>query len=421
MDSYRTFPGISPLAFTHPEDRKALAAVKKIPVIKEIISKIAETFAEKAVRCMNLANNVRVGPNQCPEIYRMFRESAEILDIQELPEIYIATRYEINAVSYGIREYTITLYSGLIDFLEPAELSAVIGHELGHIKAQHMLYQTIIRTLVMISQGALGIFSQFANLFTDGFLLALLAWYRKAELTCDRASLLVTQDPLIVSNTLTKLGGGTSKLMTQANLDEILLQAKEYQEMDESVFWKGFKFLQTAFESHPFPIVRVKEILSWAESGEYQQIMSGDYPIAPKTSPESEFPGIEILVPPTGDLEARLSEFLDGEPLVVCVHARGAKDEVLAATRSRLLILDRNGRQGEWRARHFPLNQVSEIRCRLAPFQFFLEVVTTEDPDLRKIFSQDDPFREEKRFYFGKDQREEMTAASARIKELLLG
>ena len=38
---------------------------------------------------------------------------------------------------------------------------------------------------------------------------ALLAWARRAELSCDRAALLVTQDANVIGRTMMKLSGGT--------------------------------------------------------------------------------------------------------------------------------------------------------------------------------------------------------------------
>jgi len=42
-----------------------------------------------------------------------------------------------------------------------------------------------------------------------GIASALLAWARRAELSCDRAALLVVQDPHVVGRTMMKLAGGT--------------------------------------------------------------------------------------------------------------------------------------------------------------------------------------------------------------------
>jgi hypothetical protein len=53
-------------------------------------------------------------------------------------------------------------------------------------------------------------------------------WLRAAELTCDRAALLVVQDPKVVISVLMKLAGGCPSLADQLNVDAFLEQARSY-------------------------------------------------------------------------------------------------------------------------------------------------------------------------------------------------
>ena len=50
----------------------------------------------------------------------------------------------------------------------------------------------------------------------------LIRWVRAAELSCDRAALLVSGDPQVVVSVLMKLSGGTPKLAGQLNVDAFL-------------------------------------------------------------------------------------------------------------------------------------------------------------------------------------------------------
>ncbi|HVP18077.1 MAG TPA: Zn-dependent protease, partial [Spirochaetia bacterium] len=54
-------------------------------------------------------------------------------------------------------------------------------------------------------------------------------------------------------------------------------QAKEY-ESQKSVMDSFYKLLNTMRESHPFPVVRLQELSSWAASGQYTAILDGNYP-----------------------------------------------------------------------------------------------------------------------------------------------
>ena len=58
----------------------------------------------------------------------------------------------------------------------------------------------------------------------------LLRWLRAAELTCDRAALLVAQDARVVVSALMKLAGGSPTLAAELNVDAFLRQARSYDE-----------------------------------------------------------------------------------------------------------------------------------------------------------------------------------------------
>jgi len=68
---------------------------------------------------------------------------------------------------------------------------------------------------------------------------ALLAWSRRAELSCDRAALLVTQDQDVVGRTMMKLAGGT--FASKVDYDLFLEQGRDFQKnYDEKAldrFW----------------------------------------------------------------------------------------------------------------------------------------------------------------------------------------
>ena len=57
--------------------------------------------------------------------------------------------------------------------------------------------------------------------------LPLLHWSRMAELSCDRAALLVVQDPSVVARALSKLAGWSIPRLGEINLDEVVRQIKE--------------------------------------------------------------------------------------------------------------------------------------------------------------------------------------------------
>ncbi|MGA1474757.1 MAG: peptidase M48, partial [Prochlorothrix sp.] len=103
----------------------------------------------------------------------------------------------------------------------------------------------------------------------------LMEWVRCAEFTCDRAALLVSQDPRVVASVLMKLTGGSPQLSAQLNLDAFLDQAKAYEANSMTELGQMIRQLQTAPRSHPLPVLRAWEIDRWGSSPEYHKLLQG--------------------------------------------------------------------------------------------------------------------------------------------------
>jgi len=178
-----------------------------------------------------------------------------------------------NAFTYGHTKPFVTLTSGLIDMLSDEELFFVIGHEVGHIKAGHVLYGTMARNIAavvtLLGQATFGI----GALLGQGLVLALLEWFRCAELTSDRAALLCVQDLEPARSTFMKLAGGTTRLAAEMDRDEFLRQIREYEDVDRTSLDRAYKILLTLGRSHPFAMQRAKELDAWFADG-YPELMA---------------------------------------------------------------------------------------------------------------------------------------------------
>src|SRR5687768_16043671 len=92
----KRFPKISPRAFQHPMDLKALEAVKKAKGVDLLIRKVMEFHYERWRYINNIADTVQVTPLQAPLLHDMLREACDILDVA-LPELYIDQDPVVNA------------------------------------------------------------------------------------------------------------------------------------------------------------------------------------------------------------------------------------------------------------------------------------------------------------------------------------
>ena len=100
-------------------------------------------------------------------------------------------------------------------------------------------------------------------------------WYRKSELSCDRAGVLAGQDPAAARRALMKLAGGSR--MHELSHDAFHKQAREYDAVPD-VREGLIKLLQMQGTTHPFAVIRFAELDRWVAEGEYQDILAGHYP-----------------------------------------------------------------------------------------------------------------------------------------------
>lgn len=273
-----TFPEISHQEFQHSLDRDAGNILKGIDKFKSIIGTINSYF-EHAQHYYNSSSCARVSETQYPSLYRAYVKMAQVLDVQKLPDLYIETIDEINAFASGIDRYSINVNSGLLDILTEREALAIIGHELGHVKCDHMFYNTFTYFLRYFGSSLTSMIpAPFNSALDISVQLALLEWSRRAEFSADRAALLCTQDTAAVTEALSKIAGYSKTLSDPVSVEAIKQQADTFQEyVDDNWMAKLIKVQSMLRQTHPYTVLRVKEILAWSESDHYNAILSGTY------------------------------------------------------------------------------------------------------------------------------------------------
>lgn len=263
---------IASTAWEHPADRAALNTLRSIPGFDQVVRKVAGFFGERGVRQLFLANAVRVGPNQRPRMWAQYQDVLRVMDWQTVPELYVTQTPLVNAAAVGFDKPFIVMNSGLIELLDEEEQRDILGHELGHIMSGHTTYTTIAIIVLTVGIQNLPFLAGMALL---PFQLALMEWYRKAELSADRAGLLVTQDVRTSMSTFLKMAGG-KEWGDSLSIDAFVEQAEQY-EGSSDLADKVWQVINTAFRTHPFGTVRAAEIQRWVKSGEYDRILTGDY------------------------------------------------------------------------------------------------------------------------------------------------
>ncbi|MEE1938152.1 M48 family metallopeptidase [Streptomyces sp. TRM 70361] len=271
--SRRRFPGISSRAYEHPADRSALVALRRLSGFDTVFKALSGLLPERSLRLLFLSDSVRVDDAQFAHLYAMLRDACYVLDLEKVPPMYVTQDPRPNAMCIGLDEPIIVVTTGLVELLDEEEMRAVIGHEVGHALSGHAVYRTILLFLTGLAVKVAWI--PLGNVAVMAIVTALREWFRKSELSADRAGLLVGQDLQASMRGLMKIAGGNH--LHQMNVDAFLKQAEEYEssgDLRDSVL----KILNVLPRSHPFTTVRAAELRRWAAGRDYQRIMDGHYP-----------------------------------------------------------------------------------------------------------------------------------------------
>lgn len=273
--------GLNSSEYEHPMDRASLEALRKIPLFPKVLE-LCTIPQNSITRLELLGSNLKVTERQMPSVYKIMREACEVLDVAE-PLFYISSSPQLNAYTACPDKPIICVYSYLLDMLTDEELRFVIGHELAHIKSEHIIYQALgtilgenLLSAILSTVPGLSTFSQPA-IYAINY--AYYEWYRAAELSCDRGGYLACQDFTASCTALMKLAGSSQRYVHELNLDEFIAQSREFQEGSSDGLGMIQKIILSNGRSHPWSVSRVHELIKFNDSGLYTDILARKAPV----------------------------------------------------------------------------------------------------------------------------------------------
>lgn len=256
--------------YEHPFDRAALNAMRSLPRFDSVVNFILNWTSIRWHIVELCGSAFHVTPKSCPELYKLVEDTAKVLEIDIIPEIYTKWTYGLNAYTTGYREDTIlVLYSGAVDLLPDSELKYIVGHEMGHIKSGHVLYH-VMATVISQAMQQMGVLATAAAPIQ----LALGYWNRMSEFTADRAGLLACQDLDAALSATMKMAGIPQKYFNVTNPHVFAEQAQEFLTKYGDTADTIIRNISILDDSHPWTVMRAAELIKWVESGEYDKILN---------------------------------------------------------------------------------------------------------------------------------------------------
>jgi hypothetical protein len=270
--------------YQHPSDRKALAALEKMPGLPLLLKKISEYGIDRLLRLQTLGNEFQVTPRNFPKLYNAWIETCQILNITPLPELYLYRGTgHINTYAIGVEKPLVGVNLEAMEWLSSEELLFALGYEISRIQGQYLTYQqlAVVMPLLksLISSTTLGL----GGLAANGVEVALYNWIIMTRFTADRAGLLACQDVNVAITALMKLGGLPMEYLSPEVIQDFLEQARKFnvQELDRlDQVTKIFSFME--YQS-PWIIMRASELLKWVDTGMYDRCIQADNAGPPET------------------------------------------------------------------------------------------------------------------------------------------
>jgi len=255
--------------FQTPLDR---ALTRKITTLlektglKEAISLYYQEWHDRLSINVNNVTKVRVSATQYPWLYDMVSQAASALDVP-LPITYLVHSSVPKSYITNVTTPTLVLHSEVITLLDREELLCMIGHELGHVKSEHVLLRDVV-SAVLYAAEKIPLGDKLAP-------LSLLLWTREAEISADRVGLLLVQDESICSRALIKLVLGLPEEAGSINVEEFLRQKTET-EQGAIMLQRLPVLLAEAKATPPFVGTRVRELVNFIRSSRFDELLRRD-------------------------------------------------------------------------------------------------------------------------------------------------
>jgi Zn-dependent protease with chaperone function len=234
--------------------RRALSSARPVSLAIEATTRLWKSKARRDL----LATAEKASDRTHPRVYQASRAAAAALGVDSPPVVVPQGDFPVASATLGTEEDPVVVIARqVVDRLTDRELVALVGHELGHVQNNHVLYAT---ALFYLRHEAF----VFVRWIVQPAIMALSGWSRRAEVTCDRAALIAVRDLEITLAQMVKTSmGGEGPVDVRAHL-AALSEARGV-----------VSGVADLFRSHPHLVKRARALEVFASSALYRKL-SGD-------------------------------------------------------------------------------------------------------------------------------------------------
>lgn len=247
-------------------------------------------------------NGLRLSEQQLPDIFELAIKAARIVGLQHLPEIYISGQQMWDSVTMGSQTSSFVALGSVLTNFRGDDLLYLIGREMGHARAGHALWNTVVQLLAgrqpgnrsLMSDGMLSFLSP-SKLIESGINAPLMAWQRHSAITADRAGLLCVGD-LEVARRVT-LQWTLHSFPLAARINREAWMAQEDASDDSAMQASEFAMTSTPYAARRLKLAREfhasaefqgwrRVIEHWSPKPAAKNVQAA--PVAPKAPPQQD-------------------------------------------------------------------------------------------------------------------------------------
>ena len=218
---YEILPG----EFEHPSMQQMNQTLRR----SLVLNRMAESISQKVGKPWyeSCFNSVQTTDKQYARVFELAMIAARRIGFSQAPAVYIEADRGYQSNTYGSeKDAFVNIGTFLPKLLNDRELLFILGHEFGHLKCHHALWTTVSMFLVgqargnLMSEGILSYVSNPLKIIESGVESVISSWMRVADLTADRAALLVSGDIGLARRTLFLLYFRSRKELDEVDVDE---------------------------------------------------------------------------------------------------------------------------------------------------------------------------------------------------------
>lgn len=180
-------------------------------------------------------NGLRLGERQLPDVFALAIRAARIMALPTLPEIYVSGDQMWDATTLGTDTSAFIVLGSVLTNFRGDDLLYILGREMGHVRAGHALWKTVMQFLSgharhrsIMGDGVMRLLNP-AKLVESAIDAPLMAWARHAEITADRAGMLVVGKEEVARRVLTTWTLKSFPLQARISIDAWLEQENAIQ------------------------------------------------------------------------------------------------------------------------------------------------------------------------------------------------